>query len=78
MQQPVYLFTTKHIILETGGDKWETNVKSCGQSTHSELETVENKWNTSVNIMPLKHPHKTGNSGAQVEDKWKTSVKSQW
>ena len=40
------------------GDKWETSVKSCGQSTQSIQSLLGDKWET---------------SGRQMGDKWETN-----
>ena len=66
----------KNHAAKCAGDEWETIVKSCGQSTHKELETAGDKWETSEKIMRPKHPQEIGDSGEQVGDKWETSVKS--
>ena len=70
--------------METSG----ANVKSCGQSTYTRLETMGDK----CKVVRPRHPQRTGDSGRQmgdkscgqsthkrverVEDKWKTSIKS--
>ena len=43
------------------GDKWETSVKSCGQSTESIQSLLGDNWET---------------RGGQMGDKWETSIKS--
>ena len=46
-------------------DKWGTNAKSCGQSTHKGLETVGDKRETNAKSCG-QHPQGTGDSGRQV------------
>ena len=69
------------------GDKWQTSVKSCGQSTveHPELtgRQVGDKWETSVkscgqsteSIQSLLGDN-WETSGRQMGNKWETSIKS--
>ena len=50
-------------------DKWETSVKSCGQSTHKRVETVGDKWEPNV-----KSCGQLTHKGLEtVGDKWETN-----
>ena len=59
--------------------KWDTSVKSCGQSTQSIQSLLGDKWKTSVKscgqaLRASRAYWET--SGRQVGDKWETSIKS--
>ena len=54
------------------GDKWQTSMKSCGQSTESIQSLLGGQMGDKREIM--RPDWET--SGRQVGDKWETSIKS--
>ena len=60
------------------GDKWQTSVKSCGQSTIEHPELTGRQVGDKSEIMRPEHSEHPDweTSGGQMGDKWKASMKS--
>ena len=52
------------------GDKWDTSIKSCGQSTQSIQSLLGDKWETSVKSCRPEHSEHPELTERQVGNKW--------
>ena len=55
------------------GDKWQTSVKSCGQSTVEHPELTGRQVGDKSETMRPEHPEHPELTGRQVGDKWETN-----